>query len=57
MPGHMGMDRVTTQNHPLVRIDKEQNLLLIKGALPGPTGALLFIRKAITARPKQKASE
>jgi len=52
MAGHMGMDRVTTRNHPLVRIDKENNLLLIKGALPGPNGGLLFVRKSITARPK-----
>jgi large subunit ribosomal protein L3 len=50
MAGHMGMDTVTTTNHPLVKIDKENNLLLIKGALPGPNGALLFVRKAITAR-------
>ena len=53
MAGHMGMDRVTTQNHSLVRIDPEKNLLLIKGALPGPNGALLFIRKAVTARVKK----
>jgi len=52
MAGHMGMDRVTTRNHPLVRIDKDKNLLLIKGALPGANGALLFIRKSITARVK-----
>jgi large subunit ribosomal protein L3 len=52
MAGHMGMDQVTTQNHPLVRVDAEKNLLLIKGALPGPNGSLLFIRKSITARVK-----
>ena len=50
MAGHMGMDQVTTCNHPLVKIDPEQNLLLIKGALPGPNGALLFVRKSVTAR-------
>jgi large subunit ribosomal protein L3 len=55
MAGHMGVDRVTTRNHPLVKIDPENNLLLIKGALPGPNGALLFIRKAVTA--KVKAAE
>jgi len=55
MAGHMGMDRVTSQNHPLVRIDPENNLLLIKGALPGPNGALLFIRKAVTAKVKKAA--
>ncbi len=52
MAGHMGMDRVTTRNHPLMKIDAENNILLIKGALPGPNGGLLFIRKSITARVK-----
>src|SRR4051812_25438040 len=52
MAGHMGVDQVTTRNHPLVRVDADKNLLLIKGALPGPNGALLFIRKSITARPR-----
>ena len=55
MAGHMGDDQVTTRNHPLVRIDPENNLLLIKGALPGANGALLFIRKSITARIKPAA--
>ena len=52
MAGHMGMDRVTTRNHPIVKVDAGKNLLLIKGALPGPNGSLLFIRKSITARVK-----
>lgn len=52
MAGHMGMDQVTTRNHPLVKVDKENNLLLIKGALPGPNGGLLFVRKSVTARVK-----
>ena len=52
MAGHMGMDQVTTRNHPLVKIDAANNTLLIKGALPGPNGGLLFVRKSITARVK-----
>jgi large subunit ribosomal protein L3 len=52
MAGHMGMDSVTTRNHPLVKIDTENHLLLIKGALPGPNGGLLFVRKSITAKIK-----
>ena len=52
MAGHMGSDRVTTRNHPLVKVDKDKNLLLIKGALPGANGSLLFVRKSITARVK-----
>lgn len=55
MAGHMGSDRVTVMSHPLVRIDKDKNLLLIKGALPGANGSLLFVRKALTA--KVKAAE
>lgn len=52
MAGRMGTDRVTTRNHPLVQIDTENNLLLIKGALPGPNGGLLFVRKSVTAKNK-----
>ena len=50
MAGHMGSDQVTTRNHPLVKVDAANNLLLIKGALPGPNGSLLFVRKSVTAR-------
>ncbi len=54
MAGRMGNQRVTTLNHPLVKIDTENNLLLIKGALPGPNGGLLFVRQAVTARPAEE---
>src|SRR6266576_5717761 len=57
MAGHMGDDRVTTRNHPLVKIDPENNLLLIKGALPGPNGGLLFVRKSITAKVKKEEAK
>jgi len=57
MAGHMGMDRVTTRNHPLVKIDAANNLLLIKGALPGPNGGLLFIRKSVTAKVKAEEAK
>src|SRR5882762_6830156 len=53
MAGHMGADRVTSRNHPLVRVDSEKKLLLIKGALPGHNGTLLFVRKSITAKDKK----
>src|SRR5207237_8577214 len=56
MAGHMGMDQVTTRNHPLVKVDAANNLLLIKGALPGPNGSLLFVRKSITAKIKKEES-
>ena len=45
---------VTTRNHPLVKIDADNNLLLIKGALPGPNGGLLFVRKS-SHRARSKA--
>jgi large subunit ribosomal protein L3 len=46
MAGHMGVDTVTVRNLDVVRIDAEQNLLLVKGAVPGAKGALLTIRMA-----------
>jgi large subunit ribosomal protein L3 len=54
MAGHMGMEQVTTRNHPLVKIDAANNLLLIKGALPGPNGGLLFVRKSVTAKVREE---
>ena len=54
MAGHMGSDQVTTRNHPLVKVDAANNLLLIKGALPGPNGSLLFVRKSVTAKVKKE---
>jgi large subunit ribosomal protein L3 len=57
MAGHMGSDRITTRNHALVRVDADGNLLLIKGALPGPNGSLLFVRKSITARTTAAAAK
>jgi len=46
MAGHMGTDTVTVRNLDVVKIDTEQNLLLVKGAVPGGKGALLTIRMA-----------
>jgi large subunit ribosomal protein L3 len=54
MAGRMGTDRVTTRNHSLVKVDAERNLLLIKGALPGPNGTVLFVRKSVTARVRKE---
>ena len=46
MAGVMGSDRVTTQNLTVHAIDKDRNLILIKGAVPGPDGGLVFVRSA-----------
>jgi len=49
MSGHMGAERVTTQNLDIVRVDAERNLLLIKGAVPGSTGANVIVKPAVKA--------
>jgi len=47
MAGHMGVERVTTQNLEVVRVDAERNLLLIKGAVPGAAGGIVIIRPSV----------
>jgi len=47
MAGRMGTDRVTAQNLILHAIDAERGLLLIKGAVPGPKGQLVYVRNAV----------
>ena len=49
MSGHMGAERVTTQNLDVVRVDAERNLLLVKGAVPGATNGDLIIKPAVKA--------
>jgi large subunit ribosomal protein L3 len=49
MAGHMGHVRVTTLNLKVITADPERNLLLIRGAVPGPKGGLLMVRSAIRA--------
>ncbi len=47
MPGHMGNVQVTTQNLKVVQLRATENLLLVCGAIPGPTGAMVVVRKAL----------
>jgi large subunit ribosomal protein L3 len=47
MAGRMGSDRVTTLNLTLHAVDAERGLLLVKGAVPGPKGSLVFVRNAV----------
>jgi large subunit ribosomal protein L3 len=47
MPGHMGNVTVTQQNLRLVRLEPEKNLMLVEGAVPGPTGGIVCVRKAL----------
>ena len=55
MSGHMGAAQVTTQSLRVVRVDAEQGLILIRGAVPGATGADVIVRPAVKA--KNKASQ
>ena len=49
MPGHMGGKKVTTQNLEVVRVDAEKNLLLVKGAVPGPKKSLVMLKESVKA--------
>jgi large subunit ribosomal protein L3 len=54
MHGHMGVDRVTVRNLKVLKVDAENNLLLVKGAVPGAPGGYVVIRKAVAAKPEPK---
>ena len=49
MPGHYGVDQVTTQNLTVVDVDAEKNLLLVKGAIPGHSDGIVFVRPSVKA--------
>ena len=50
MPGHMGSVQVTIQNLEVVKVDAENNLIAIKGAVPGPNGGLVAVKTAVKKR-------
>lgn len=52
MHGHMGMDRVTTRNLKVLRVDAENNLIVVRGAVPGANGGYVLIRRAVAAKPE-----
>ncbi len=52
MGGHMGVDRVTVRNLKVLRIDPDNNLMVVRGAVPGANGGYVLIRKAIAAKPE-----
>jgi large subunit ribosomal protein L3 len=51
-PGHLGVERVTTLNLEVVRADKERNLLLIKGAIPGADDSVVLVRSSVKTKVK-----
>jgi large subunit ribosomal protein L3 len=59
LPGRMGGDQRTTLNVSVARVLPEQNLILIRGSVPGPNGALVLIRKSVktTKQQQQKTAE
>jgi large subunit ribosomal protein L3 len=50
MGGHMGADRVTVRNVKILRVDAENNLLMLEGSVPGGPNSILLIRKAVAAK-------
>jgi len=53
MGGHMGFVHVTTQNLKVVQVREEDNVILVRGAVPGPTGSILLVRKSIKKAAKK----
>ena len=49
MSGHLGNERVTVQNLAVVKVDVENNLIAIKGAVPGPKGSIVLVRNSVKA--------
>ena len=52
--GHMGSERVTVRNLRVVKVDAENHLLLVRGAIPGATGGYVVVRKAVAPKPEPK---
>ena len=55
LPGHMGNEQVTIQNLTVVKVDLENNIILIKGNVPGPKKSLVMIREGVKASGKKNA--
>ncbi len=47
LPGHFGVEKVTIQNLDVVRVDSDKNLILVKGAVPGPKGGIVTIKNTV----------
>jgi large subunit ribosomal protein L3 len=56
MAGHLGQERVTTQNLDIVRVDAERGLLFVKGAVPGSKNSWVEVRDAVKAKQKAGAA-
>jgi len=47
MPGHMGHEKVSIQNLEVIKVDAEQNIIAVKGAVPGPKGGIVTIKTSV----------
>ena len=52
--GHMGVDQVTVQNLDVVKVDPELNMIVIRGAVPGPKGGLVYVKRTVKTAPVKK---
>lgn len=52
--GHMGVEQVTVQNLDVVKVDPELNMIVIRGAIPGPKGGLVYVKSTAKAQPVKK---
>lgn len=50
LPGHMGVEKITVQNLTIIKVDAENNIILVKGGLPGPKDGLLIIKNTVKGR-------
>ena len=50
LPGHMGVQKITIQNLEIIKVDMDKNVLLVKGSVPGPKGAILKIKSSVIGR-------
>ena len=52
--GHMGVDQVTVQNLDVVKVDPELNMIVLRGAVPGPKGGLVYVKSTVKTAPVKK---
>jgi large subunit ribosomal protein L3 len=57
MPGQHGNATLTVRNQQVIKLDSENNLLLIRGAVPGPNGGYVVVRETNAVKPKGKKAE
>jgi large subunit ribosomal protein L3 len=55
LPGHMGAEQVTIQNLEIIKVDMEENCILVKGSVPGPRKGFVIIKSAVKTDEKKKA--